>query len=146
MPFSINEKKKQVSPSFTKQHGLSWSLYIWHWSTQCPKILTAYQVLKVRLKWYKIDSNDKWFNCWNCRKGAGLTFSALYFSCKFFSDWPFHSWFNCIVIVLVKAFYSCKFFTSFFFFFADLRPLKPPALAVLVYFFFQCVICIHKVS
>ena len=29
--------------------------------------------LKVRLKWYKIDSNDKWFNCWNCRKGAGLT-------------------------------------------------------------------------
>ena len=69
----------------------------------------------MRLKWYKIDSNDKWFNCWNCRKGARLTFSALYFSCKFFSDWPFHSWFNCIVIILVKAaFYSCKFLTSFF--------------------------------
>ena len=34
----------------------------------------------------------------------------------------------------------------FFFFFADLRPFKPPALAVLVYFFFQCVICINKVS
>ena len=26
----------------------------------CPKIITAYQVVKVRLKWYKIDSNDKW--------------------------------------------------------------------------------------
>ena len=26
----------------------------------CPKIMTAYQVVKVRLKWYKIDSNDKW--------------------------------------------------------------------------------------
>ena len=26
----------------------------------CPKILTAYQVVKVRLKWYKIDSKDKW--------------------------------------------------------------------------------------
>ena len=25
----------------------------------CPKIITAYQVVKVRLKWYKIDSNDK---------------------------------------------------------------------------------------
>ena len=25
----------------------------------CPKIVTAYQVVKVRLKWYKIDSNDK---------------------------------------------------------------------------------------
>ena len=29
-------------------------------------------------------------------------------------------------------------------FFADLRPFKPPALAVLVYFFFQCVICINN--
>ena len=49
---------------------------------------------------------------------------------------------NCIVIILVKTFfYSCKFFTSFF---ADLRPFKPPALAVLVYFFFQCVICINN--
>ena len=26
----------------------------------CPKIITDYQVVKVRLKWYKIDSNDKW--------------------------------------------------------------------------------------
>ena len=31
-------------------------------------------------------------------------------------------------------------------FFADLRPFKPPALAVLVYFFVQCVICINKVK
>ena len=45
---------------------------------------------------------------------------------------------NCIVIILVKAFYSCN---SSRLFFADLRPFKPPALAVLVYFFFQCVIC-----
>ena len=26
----------------------------------CPKIITAYQFVKVRLKWYKIDSTDKW--------------------------------------------------------------------------------------
>ena len=25
-----------------------------------PKIITAYQVVKVRLEWYKVDSNDKW--------------------------------------------------------------------------------------
>ena len=51
----INEKKKQVSPSFKKQHSLSLAL-----KHSCPKIITAYQVVKVRLKWYKIDSNDKW--------------------------------------------------------------------------------------
>ena len=42
-----------------------------------------------------------------------------------------------VVIILVKAFfYSCKFFT----FFADLKPFKPLALAVLMYFSW-CVMC-----
>ena len=63
---------------------------------------------------------------------------SIVFQLKVFSDWPFLFWFNCIVIILVKAFfYSCKFFTSSF---ADVRPFKTLALAVLVYFFFQCAI------
>ena len=87
----INKKKKQVSPSFKKQHSLiiashagvfrgarfsslptnknertllktpAFIMKPLHLALKhsCPKIITVYQVVKVRLKWYKIDSNDK---------------------------------------------------------------------------------------
>ena len=54
-----NEKKKQVSPSLKKNKTAQFimkplQLALKH---SCPKIITAYQVVKVRIKWYKIDSN-----------------------------------------------------------------------------------------
>ena len=59
----IKEKKKQVSPSFPKrQKTAQFIMKPLHLALKqsYPKIITAYQVVKVRLKWYKIDSNDNW--------------------------------------------------------------------------------------
>ena len=55
----INEKKKPVIPSFKKTaHFIMKPLHL-ALKHSCPKTITA-QVVKVRLKWYNIDSNDKW--------------------------------------------------------------------------------------
>ena len=54
----INEKKTQLAQASKKStvyHEVST-----FGTDSCPKTITAYQVVKVRLKWYKIDSNDKW--------------------------------------------------------------------------------------
>ena len=56
----INEKKKQVSPSFKKTAQFIMKPLHLALKHSCPKIITACQVVKVRLKWYKVDSNDKW--------------------------------------------------------------------------------------
>ena len=57
----INEKRNklaQASKNSTVYHEAS--TFGTEALSSCPKIITAYQVVKVRLKCYKIDSNDKW--------------------------------------------------------------------------------------
>ena len=53
----LNEKKKQVSPSFKKTAQFIIKPLHLALKHSCPKIIRAYQVIKVRLKWHKIDSD-----------------------------------------------------------------------------------------
>ena len=44
----------------------------------CPKIITAYQVVKVRLKCDKIDSNDKFLTAETVERGLGKLLGPVY--------------------------------------------------------------------
>ena len=55
----INEKRNKLAQLQKTAQFIMKPLHL-ALKHSCPEIITAYQVVKVRLKRYKIDSNDKW--------------------------------------------------------------------------------------